>query len=193
MIGGLPAAADRQRHVARRDAVVFLPRKAHEEPRALAEIHVRSDVNFSESTRFFVRFSRQEDDRISPGNMPLPIGGGRQTTDHYTQGVADLTHVFSPSLVADAQFSVSRALATQYGMSQGFDVSSLAFVPAFTSQVVSQFPAFTISDVSGTANGSDNFLQFQPRNIWAARGSLSYLRGKHSLKFGGGYCWLHFN
>jgi hypothetical protein len=82
---------------------------------------IRSDVNLSQGTRFFVRFSRQEDDRISPGNMPLPIGGGRQTTDHYTQGVADLTHVFSPNLVGDAQFSANRALATQYGMSQGFE------------------------------------------------------------------------
>lgn len=155
---------------------------------------VRSDVNLSDSTRFFVRFSRQEDDRLSPGNLPLPIGGGRQTTDHYTQGVADLTHVFSPSLVLDAQFSVSRALATQYGTSQGFDVSTLGFVPGFSSQVVPQFPAFTISDVAGTANnGSDNFVQFQPRNIWSPRGSLSYLHGKHSFRFGGEYRWLHFN
>ena len=128
---------------------------------------VRSDVNLNESNRFFVRFSRQEDDRVSPGTMPLPIGGGRGTTDHYTQGVADLTHVFSPALVGDVQFSASRALATQYGLSQGFDVSSLGFVPAFTSQVVSQFPAFNISDVVSTANnGQDNFLQFQPRNVF---------------------------
>jgi hypothetical protein len=155
---------------------------------------VRSDVNLSESTRFFVRFSRQEDDRVAPGTMPLPIGGGRQTTDHYTQGVADLTHVFSPALVGDAQFSASRALATQYGMSQGFDVSTLGFVPSFVSQVVPQFPAFNITDVASTAgNGQDNFLQFQPRNTFAARGSLSYLRGRHSLKFGGEYRWLHFN
>jgi hypothetical protein len=155
---------------------------------------IRSDVTLTESTRFFVRFSRQEDDRISPGNMPLPIGGGRQTTDHYTQGVADITHVFSPALVGDAQFSANRALATQYGMSQGFDVAQLGFVPSFTSQVVSQFPNFTISDVVGTANnGNDNFLQFQPRNTYAARGSLSWLHGTHSLKFGGEYRWLHFN
>jgi len=155
---------------------------------------VRSDVNLTESTRFFVRFSRQEDDRVSPGTMPLPIGGGRQTTDHYTQGVVDLTHVFSASLVGDAQFSASRALATQFGMSQGFDVSTLGFVPSFVSQVVSQFPAFNVSDVASTANnGQDNFLQFQPRNTYAARGSLSYLRGRHSLKFGGEYRWLHFN
>jgi hypothetical protein len=126
--------------------------------------------------------------------MPLPIGGGRQTSDHYTQGVADVTHVFSPAIVSDLQFSVSRALASQYGMSQGFDVSTLGFVPSFSSQVVPQFPNFTISDVVGTANnGADNFLQFQPRNIWAARGSINYLRGKHSLKFGGEYRWLHFN
>ena len=47
-----------------------------------------------------------------------------------------------------------------------------------------------MSDVSGTANnGTDNFLQFQPRNVWVARGSVGYLRGKHSLKFGGEYRW----
>jgi hypothetical protein len=155
---------------------------------------VRSDVNLTETTRFFVRFSRQEDDRVSPGTMPLPIGGGRQTTDHYTQGVADLTHVFSAALVGDVQFSANRALATQYGMSQGFDVASLGFVSSFVSQVVSQFPAMNLTDVASTANnGADNFLQFQPRNTFAARGSLSYLRGRHSLKFGGEYRWLHFN
>jgi hypothetical protein len=155
---------------------------------------VRSDVNLTQSTRFFVRFSRQEDDRVSPGTMPLPIGGGRQTTDHYTQGVVDLTHVFSASLVGDTQFSANRALATQFGMSQGFDVSTLGFVPSFVSQVVQQFPAFNIADVASTANnGQDNFLQFQPRNTYAARGSLNYLRGRHSFKFGGEYRWLHFN
>ena len=46
MIRSLPAAADRQRHIAGRNPVVLLPREAHEEVRVLAEIHVRPDIVF---------------------------------------------------------------------------------------------------------------------------------------------------
>jgi len=125
--------------------------------------------------------------------MPLPIGGGRQTSDRYSQAVADLTHVFSASMVADVQVSGSRALASQFGSSDGFDVGSLGFPSNFTSQVVKQFPIFSPSDVAGTANGADSFVQYQPRNVWAARGTVTYLRGKHNMKYGAEWRGLHFN
>ncbi len=38
---------------------------------------LRTDANFSENTRMFVRFSRQQDYRQVPGTLPLPAGGGR--------------------------------------------------------------------------------------------------------------------
>jgi outer membrane receptor protein involved in Fe transport len=154
---------------------------------------LRTDANFTESTRMFFRFSRQQDLRSVPGNLPLPIGGGRNTSDHYTQAVADLTHVISPSTVADMQFSFTRALASQVGASQGFNLSSLGFPAAYLSQVQSQFPVFNIGDTVGTSNGSDSFTQFQPRNMFSTLGSVSYLRGKHSFKFGGDWRILDFN
>ena len=153
----------------------------------------RGDVNLTDATRMFFRFSRQTDARIVPGTMPLPIGGGRQTSDHYTQAVADLTHVFSATMVADVQVSGSRALASQFGSSDGFDLNTLGFPSSFVSQVPKQFSIFSLSDVAGTANGGDSFVQFQPRNVWAARGTLTYLRGKHSMKYGGEWRGLHFN
>lgn len=154
---------------------------------------VRSDLNMSEKTRLFGRFSRQEDDRIVPGSLPLPVGGGRITTDHYTQAVADLTRVLSSTMVADVQFSFSRALAYQYGRSQGFDPSTLGLPSTFTNVTENQFPVYNISDIRGTSNGSDSFTQFQPRNVFALRGSVSAQRGRHSLKFGGEWRGLHFN
>ncbi len=154
---------------------------------------LRTDANFSDSTRLFVRYSRQEDQRIVPGQLPLPIGGGRQTSDHYSQAVADLTHVFSASLVGELQASWSRALAAQFGASQGFNLSSLGFPASYVSQVPPQFPIFNIGDVVGTSNGGDSFLQFQPRTVWTARASLSYLHGRHSFRFGGEYRILDFN
>ncbi|MGH8337138.1 MAG: TonB-dependent receptor domain-containing protein, partial [Gammaproteobacteria bacterium] len=154
---------------------------------------LRTDVNFTDNTRMFIRYSRQQDQRVVPGNMPVPIGGGRTTNDHYTQGMADLTHVFSASLIGEAQVSGSRALAIQYPLDLGFNLASLGFPAALVGQVPSLFPITTVGDVTGTAHGSDSFLQFQPRNVWTARGTLNYLHGKHSLKLGGEYRILDFN
>ena len=141
----------------------------------------------------FVRVSRQEDIRSVPGQFPLPAGGGRNTRDHYTQAMADVTHVFSPSLVGDAQFSFSRALAAQFGSSQGFDLTKLNFASSFIGSVVPQFPVFNLTDTIGTGNGGDSFTQFQPRNVWATLGTMSWQHGRHSLKFGGDWRVLDFN
>jgi hypothetical protein len=154
---------------------------------------IRNDVNFSERSRMFVRVSRQEDARLVPGTMPLPIGGGRQTSDHYTQALADVTHVLSSSTVADVSFSFTRALAYQFGRSQGFDLSSLKLPAAYTSQVVAQFPVFSPSDSVVTSNGGDSFVQYQPRNVWSTLGSIVHQQGRHALKFGGDIRLLHFN
>src|SRR5579885_1688799 len=105
---------------------------------------LRTDANISDSTRMFVRFSRQKDLRSVPGNMPLPIGGGRNTRDVYTQAVADLTHVFSPTTDADIIFSFTRALATQYGASQGFSLASIHLPASYVAQTAAQFPIFNI-------------------------------------------------
>lgn len=161
---------------------------------------IRSDLNISDNTRLFGRFSRQQDTRLQPGAMPPPIGGGRSVNDHFTQAMIDLTHVFSPTLISDVQFSFSRALGVQYGLSQGFDLSSLKLPGYYTTVTASQFPIFNIADITGTSNGnggngtgSDAIVSAQPRNIFATLGSISYQRGKHSLKFGGDWRVIDFN
>lgn len=154
---------------------------------------LRTDANFTESSRMFVRFSRQQDVRSVPGTLPLPAGGGRRTTDKYTQAVVDGTHIFSPTVVANLQFSFTRALAAQFGASDGFNLASLNFPSSFASTVPQQFPVFNISDVIGTSNGADSFTQYQPRNVWALLGNVGWQRGKHNLKFGGDWRQLYFN
>jgi len=154
---------------------------------------LRSDADMTENTRMFVRVSRQKDLRSVPGNMPLPIGGGRNTTDVYTQAVADLTHVFSATTVGDINFSFTRALAAQYGASQGFNLASIQLPASYIDLAAPQFPIFNMTDVTGTSNTSDTVVQYQPRNTFATLGSISHQAGRHSLKFGGDWRLLHFN
>ena len=151
------------------------------------------DQNFGERTRLFGRYSQQKDVRLVPGPLPGPIGGGRSTTDTYRQAVADLTRVFSPTLIANAQFAFSRALAAQFGLSKGFNLSELGLPAALTALGTDQFIQGSIADIGGIANGSDSFVQYQPRNTWTTRASVSQVRGSHNLKAGLDWRILNFN
>lgn len=153
----------------------------------------RVDQNFGENTRLFGRYSQQKDVRLVPGPLPLPIGGGRSTTDTYHQAVLDVTRVISPSMVANAQFAFSRALAAQFGLSRGFNFADLGFPSALTKLGVDQFIQGSISDIGGISNGSDSFVQYQPRNAWTTRGSVSFSRGAHNMKAGVDWRVLDFN
>lgn len=154
---------------------------------------IRIDQNFGEKTRLFGRFSRQKDVRYVPGPQPLPIGGGRSTTDTYSQAMIDVTRTFSASTVVDAQFAFSRALAAQFGLSKGFDFKQLGFPANINAIATDQFPQGSISDIGSFSNGSDSFIQYQPRNTWTTRVTASHLRGAHNLKAGLDHRILNFN
>src|SRR5207253_4325968 len=124
---------------------------------------------------------------------PLPIGGGRSTTDTYHQAALDVTRVITPSLIATAQFSFSRALAAQFGLSNGFDISQLGFPASFTALTVRQFIEGSISDIAPISNTSDSFVQYQPRNVFATRGGMAYSHGAHNMKWGADWRVLDFN
>ncbi len=154
---------------------------------------IRVDQNFGESTRMFGRYSQQKDVRLVPGPLPLPIGGGRRTTDSYHQAVLDVTRVVSPRMVASAQFSFSRALAAQFGLSKGFNFSQLGFPAGLNAIATDQFPQGSIADIGSISNGSDSFVQYQPRNAFATRASAGISQGAHNLKAGVDWRLLNFN
>ncbi len=154
---------------------------------------VRADENFTDSTRAFLRLSHQQDVRLTAGPMAPPVGGGRNTTDVFSQGVVNLTHVFSPQMLGYLEFSASRAQGTQFGRSNGFNVGTLGFPASFVSEAAPQFPVFNMTDVVGTSNGQDAFVQFQPRNVFVWHGGMSYTRGAHNVKWGAEFRILDFN
>jgi hypothetical protein len=154
---------------------------------------IRGDYSLSEKTKLFGRFSRQQDTRLSTGTLPLPIGGGRQINDHFTQAVVDLNHVITPNVLADVSFSFGRALGVQLGLSNGFNISSLGWPSGLTPLLASQFPVFNIGDITGTSNGGDAIVNAQPRNVFSTLGVVYVQRGRHSLKFGGDIRNIHFN
>ncbi len=167
---------------------------APEQTVSINKYDVRSDVNLTDKTRLFDRFSQERDTRFTPGAMPDPIGGGGTVWDTFTQEVVDLNHVFSATTVADLNLSGLRGKAIQKGATYGFNIASLGLPASLTSVALPYFPVYTMSDVLGTDQAApSDALQTQPRNVFSLEGSVSHQRGKHSLKFGVDARWLHFN
>lgn len=154
---------------------------------------IRGDYSYSEATKFFARLGRQKDTRLSTGNLPLPIGGGRSVQDAFTLAVLNMTHVFSQTILADVETSFGRSWGAQVGRSDGFDLSTIKLPSAYTSLVAHQFPVFNIGDITGTSNGSDAIVSKQPRNDYATTVNLYIQRGRHSLKFGADFRNIYFN
>jgi hypothetical protein len=167
---------------------------APEQTVSIDKYDVRSDVNLTDKTRLFDRFSQERDQRYTPGAMPLPIGGGGSVWDTFTQEVIDVNHVFSPTTVADLNISGLRGKAAQKGATWGFNVGSLGLPANYTSVALPYFPVYTMSDVLGTDQAApSDALQTRPRNVFSLEGSVSHQHGKHSLKFGEDTRWFHFN
>jgi hypothetical protein len=136
----------------------------------------------SDGTRF---------DPLSPAGASVPgfpIGENHRSQDF----VAQETHTFSPSIVGVLRFSFLRnkflfGERTNHTSPSdlGFNYNSsldLATGPPFI-----QVNGYTtVGDpITGPRNSYENAYDYN--------GSLSWVRGKHELKFGGGYQHLHVN
>jgi len=152
---------------------------------------IRLDANFSDKLTAFGRASHQSDARATPGPFVLPGGGGRVINDKYDQDMIDFSYAMSPQTVAGFRFSFTRALASQLGLSNGFDMSKLGMASNFTGLAAPQFPGFTVSD--SFSAGVNAVIQNQPRNTFAWQGNITHIIGPHTLKFGTDIRILDFN
>ena len=168
----------------------------------------RMDHNFSDSDRFFTRFSYDNTpyDRANPygdGNVAAPVAGP-QTFNRYN-AVAEQTHIFSPSLIGEFRLSFSRLGNYDPVLGGSFDITKLGLPASLALQTQpAAFPAVIVTGYSlssSVANivapataafGSSAFIKIGMNN-YAAQGSLTKSFAKHTLKFGGEYRIIQFN
>ena len=124
-------------------------------------------------------------DPLSPGGASVPgfpVGEDQRAQDF----VADETHTFSPNLIGVARISFLRNKFL-FGESEDHQSPSSLGFQYTPSLDVATGPPFI--QVNGYATVGDPITG--PRNtfenVFDYSGSLSWVRGKHDLKFGGGY------
>lgn len=139
----------------------------------------RVDHNFSTSDRisFVANIYRQNFVDVyggGPLNTKAPING--TTNNHYHNLSLSETHIFSPTLVNEATLSHNR----HYNVFLAGDGTNT--IPAIT--VDNQVGGCLGFNLGGPVEGGQ--VQGFTQDRWGATDGLTWTKGKHSVKFGGG-------
>jgi hypothetical protein len=167
----------------------------------------RLDHNFTDNTRFFLRYSYDDSPyaRASPYGAQDPGSPGFGAQDFTrSNAVADLNHTFSPSLIGTIRGSFSRLANVRGPISQGLDITQLG-LPAGLSQQIGAPAAFPVVNITGysvsssvpnsswtSALGETGLIRMGMNN-YALQGSVTKTLGTHTVKTGGEFRIVQFN
>jgi hypothetical protein len=129
---------------------------------------IRVDQHFSDQTTGFLRFNSDEAVQQSPTGQ-LTVKTGIDTK--FINGVAELLHVFTPTLVNDLKFGLNQTI---------YHTANLSPVPFGVS--VSGFSSLTGASTTDYPSKSFDLID-----------DLAWSKGKHTLKFGFEIRWVLLN
>ncbi len=158
-------------------------------PISLPSYTGRVDYNIDESTRMFVRYSRnalseQRSFRYSTTDQinPAETGNNSPFTRENHSATIQLTKTLDPSTVLDVRLGLAR-FRSQSGSTIGLDgITQLGFGPQFVSQASTYFPRFSWSNYEG-AGATPSFVDPTAQTN-SFQGSVYKIISRHSLKMG---------
>jgi hypothetical protein len=150
----------------------------------------RVDYNLSDSTRMFVRYSRnalaEERGFKYSTNSVINVADTSTNTPFKRENhsaTIQLTKTLSASTVLDFRAGLARFLG-QSGSSIGanYDISALGFSPQYVSQAARYFPRFLWTNYEGA--GANPIVNDPIAQTNSFQGSVAHIRGRHSIKTG---------
>ncbi len=153
----------------------------------------RVDYNFSAKTNFFVRYAYDKSD-LFPGTVSFsPYQGFTTGANTLNQNiVATLTHSFSSALFGELRATYNRIntlnpLGSAPATTACWQYDLFNQTQAFGGQLI-VFPGY-VPDVCAFAG-----IPFGgPQNIYQGHGAMVWLKGKHTVKWGGSYLHMRDN
>ena len=129
---------------------------------------IRFDHYFSQTTTAFVRFNADEAVQTVPTGQ---VTAKALTDTKFNNGVVELSHVFSPTLINEVKFGVNQTI---------YHTANLSPIPLGVA--VSGFSSLTASSTTDYPSKTFDFID-----------DLSWSKGKHLLKFGLEVRWILLN
>jgi hypothetical protein len=149
------------------------------------QINTRIDQNVSDKQHIFGRYTRwvYSNIPIDPFQNKTHNDIGLETVNSQQAVVGD-TYVFSPNLVGDFRLSAVRYAYDRIPSSLGADLTTFGLPASLNNQVVYRtFPYPVITNIS-TISGTGSVI-IQRNLVVALTPSLTWIKGSHTLKFGG--------
>jgi hypothetical protein len=153
------------------------------------QVTLRVDQEINSRNRFFARFSNHHSTEETPSAF-LTLGSTRLSGPAWNVAMA-LTSNLGPSMVHEVRFSrmYGEYRSTAYFQGQGVQLLQQAGITGheiIQDPNIASIPAFTFSGYQGfSGNADDGRPKWQDRGEYELTDSLTWITGKHILKFGG--------
>ena len=158
---------------------------------------LRLDYQQSQNTSWFLRVSDRKETGVNHPTIPLPLDGQANGTIRILdqQAALGFTHLFGANKILDARMGLSRTKAGKFTLSIGqndFTIPGLQDVPSF---IEGGLPSISVSGGFTAFGRQSTNPQWQNPALFDPKVNYTWVKGKHSLKFGYEYehIWMAVN
>jgi hypothetical protein len=156
---------------------------------------LRLDYQQSANSSWFLRISDRKETGVNYPSLPLPLDGQTNGTIRVLnqQVAAGYTHLFGANKVLDVRLGLSKTKAGKYTLSIGNNSITIPGLP--TNPIVAGgLPSIGINGFTGFGRQSTN-PQWQNPALLDPKVNFTWVKGKHSMKFGYEYehIWMAVN
>jgi hypothetical protein len=156
---------------------------------------LRLDYQQNASSSWFVRVSDRKETGVNYPAILLPLDGQTNGTIRLLdqQVALGYTHLWGANKVIDARVGLSKTKAGKYSLSIGDNAITIPGLPT-NPTVAGGLPSTSISNFSAFGRQSTN-PQWQNPSLLDPKVNFTWVKGKHSLKFGYEYehIWMAVN
>ena len=158
-----------------------------------------STISRRQNSSWFLRVSDRKEDGVNYPVIPLPLdstaNGKIRILDQ--QAALGYTHLFGANKVLDLRLGLSRTKAGKFTLSIGqnvFTIPGLTDSTNLPADLAGGLPQVSITNFTTFGRQSTN-PQWQDPALLDPKGNFTWIRGKHSLKFGYEYehIWMAVN
>ena len=157
---------------------------------------LRLDYQQSANSSWFLRISDRKENGVNFPVIPLPLdstaNGNIRILDQ--QVALGYTHLFGADKVLDARLGLSRTKAGKYTLSIGQNVFTIPGLQTVPAGIAGGLPQVSITNFTTFGRQSTN-PQWQNPALIDPKANFTWIKGKHSLKFGYEYehIWMAVN
>jgi hypothetical protein len=158
---------------------------------------LRFDWQINPVSSAFLRISDRKENGVNFPSIPIPLDG--QTNGHIRildqQIALGYTHLFGANKVLDARLGLDRTKAGKYNLSIGNTAfNNIPGLPTGNAVVAGGLPSIGITGFTGFGRQSTN-PQWQDPALMDPKVNFTWVKGKHSMKFGYEYerVWMAVN